>query len=64
MTETTLVDSHIPLDILTDDPTWADWSTLALSRAFDTGTVAINPIIYSEVSVGFEPSRSWIAFFP
>lgn len=53
-TEITLVDSNVLLDIFTDDDTWAEWSTTNLSRAFDTGKVVINPIIYSEVSVGFK----------
>lgn len=49
----TLVDSNVLLDIVTDDPYWGDWSADALSRAHDTGTVVINPIVYAEVSVRF-----------
>ena len=47
----TLVDSNVILDVLTDDPKWADWSSEALSVATDESTLAINPIIYAEVSV-------------
>lgn len=50
----TLVDSNVLLDVLTDDPTWAPWSSEALERAFDQGPVMINPIVYAEVSVGFD----------
>lgn len=49
----TLVDSNVILDILTDDPTWAEWSIDALARAAESGPVYINPIIYAEVSVRF-----------
>jgi hypothetical protein len=49
-----LVDSNVILDILTEDPRWGHWSEDALSRAADEGIVAINPIIYAEVSVRFE----------
>lgn len=50
----TLVDSDVLLDILTADPTWETWSSAALAQAFDAGRVVINPIVYAEVSVGFE----------
>ncbi|HKR65814.1 MAG TPA: type II toxin-antitoxin system VapC family toxin [Thermoanaerobaculia bacterium] len=49
----TLVDSNVILDVVTDDPLWLDWSSDALARAADEATLAINPIIYAEVSVGF-----------
>lgn len=50
----TLVDSNVLLDILTDDPQWAAWSAEHLAAAFDAGPVVINPLIYAELSVGFE----------
>jgi predicted nucleic acid-binding protein len=50
----TLVDSSVLLDVLTDDPTWADWAEGALAAARDAGELAINPIIYAEVSAGFD----------
>jgi predicted nucleic acid-binding protein len=49
-----LVDSSVILDIVTDDPTWADWSADALAQAKDTGPLVINPIVYAEVSAGFD----------
>ncbi|WP_010147490.1 type II toxin-antitoxin system VapC family toxin [Serinicoccus profundi] len=54
MTDSTLVDSNVLLDIATDDPHWAAWSGEALSAALDRGLVVINPIVYAEVSVGFD----------
>lgn len=50
----TLVDSNVILDILTDDPVWAGWSGQALARVLDQGEVVVNPLVYAEVSVGFE----------
>lgn len=49
----TLVDSNVLLDVITDDPTWSDWSTSALAEAADSGALVVNPIVYAEVSVGF-----------
>ena len=49
----TLVDSNVLLDLLTDDETWGLQSTAALARAANEGRLAINPIIYAEVSVRF-----------
>jgi hypothetical protein len=48
-----LVDSNVLLDVLTDDPRWAPWSADALAEHADQNVLAINPIIYAEVSVGF-----------
>jgi predicted nucleic acid-binding protein len=50
----TLVDSNVLLDVLTDDPAWAGWSGEALVRAFDEGPVVVNPVVYAEVSIGFD----------
>ncbi len=50
----TLVDSNVLLDVLTDDPQWSEWSAAALAAALDVGRVVINPVIYAEVSVGFD----------
>jgi predicted nucleic acid-binding protein len=49
-----LVDSNVILDVMTEDPTWFEWSAAALARAADDSRLAINPIIYAEVSVRFE----------
>lgn len=49
----TLVDSNVLLDLVTDDPKWAEWSAAALSRAADESALAINPLIFAEVSIRF-----------
>jgi len=53
-TPITLVDSCVLLDIFTADPKWGQWSESALADARDRGALAINPIIYAEVSAGFD----------
>ncbi len=41
------------LDVFEDDPEWSDWSQDRLDSASTTDTLAINPVIYSELSIGF-----------
>jgi len=48
-----LVDTNVLLDIATNDPVWADWSVIQLDMAAATGPVIINPVIYSEFSIGY-----------
>lgn len=50
----TLVDSDVLLDVFTDDERWGHWSRQHLASAFDAGSVAINPLIFAELSIGFE----------
>ncbi|MBD1400897.1 type II toxin-antitoxin system VapC family toxin [Pelovirga terrestris] len=49
-----LVDSNVLLDILTEDPIWFNWSAEKLAAMAESFVLMINPIIYSEVSVGFK----------
>ncbi|MDO9079180.1 MAG: type II toxin-antitoxin system VapC family toxin [Desulfuromonadales bacterium] len=49
-----LVDSNVLLDILEEDVNWYEWSSTQLQKAADRSALVINPIIYAEVSVGFE----------
>lgn len=50
----TLVDSSVILDVVTEDARWIEWSAAALARARDAGDLVINPIVYAEISTGFE----------
>jgi predicted nucleic acid-binding protein len=52
-----LVDSNVLLDVFTRDPQWYSWSLKALSDASSTYRLVINPIIYSEVSIGFNSAQ-------
>lgn len=49
-----LVDSNVILDVVTEDPQWYEWSSSMLAHCAESGMLVINPIIYAEVSVGFE----------
>src|SRR3972149_6250064 len=49
-----LVDSNVILDIVTEDKKWFLLSSQALAKYAETHTLVINPIIYAEVSIGFD----------
>ena len=49
-----LVDSSVLLDVFENDPVWADWSEAALATHSDGLTLFVNPVIYAEVSIGFQ----------
>ena len=48
-----LVDTNVLLDVLQDDPRWADWSQQQLESARLGDRLAINAVIYSELSIAF-----------
>jgi hypothetical protein len=48
-----LVDTNVLLDVLQDDVQWASWSQSQLESASVVQNLAINPIIYSELSISF-----------
>ena len=48
-----LVDTNVLIDILFDDPTWAGRSLAMLDAVSLEGPLAINDIVYSELSVRF-----------
>ncbi len=54
MSTPVLVDSSVLLDVLTEDPTWYEWSAATLAACAERSMLAINPVIYAEVSAGFE----------
>ncbi|TWD81059.1 hypothetical protein FB561_2162 [Kribbella amoyensis] len=59
-----MVDSCVLLDVLTDDSTWAPWATQAISAADEAGPLIINPLIYAEVSAGYEAIEEVDAALP
>jgi predicted nucleic acid-binding protein len=59
-----LVDSNIILDILTEDPNWFEWSAQTLTEYANRGTLVINPIIYAEISIGFNQVEELEAALP
>jgi len=48
-----LVDTNVLLDVFEDDPKWASWSQGQLESASLTDRLAINAIIYAELSMAF-----------
>ena len=48
-----LVDTNVLLDVLEDDPDWVDWSLHQLRAQSQIHSLAINPIIYAELSLAF-----------
>ena len=54
----TLVDSNVLIDVLSEDPRWFEWSAAALAKAVERAALCINPIIYAEVAVGYPSSAA------
>lgn len=50
----TLVDSNMLIDVLPDDPRWADWSIAQMEGCGAQGPLVINPLILAELSPRFE----------
>ena len=48
-----LVDTNVLVDVLANDPAWADWSIGQLRAQSKVHRLAINPLIYSELSLTF-----------
>ena len=49
-----LVDTNVLVDVLEDDPDWADWSVRQLRAQSQVHELLINPVIYAELSLTFE----------
>lgn len=49
----TLVDTNVLLDLVTDDPEWADWSLARLEEAALAGPIVINDVVYAETSIRY-----------
>lgn len=48
-----LVDTNVLVDVLANDPEWADWSIGQLRAQSKIHRLVINPVIYSELSLTF-----------
>ena len=49
-----LVDTNVLLDVLENDPAWAEWSLRQLRAQSQAHDLAINPVIYAELSLAFD----------
>jgi predicted nucleic acid-binding protein len=48
-----LVDTNVLVDVLQDDPAWAEWSIGQLRAQSIVHALAINAIVYAELSLSF-----------
>ena len=48
-----LVDTNVLVDVLQDDPQWANWSISQLRAQASIHQLVINPTIYAEMSLSF-----------
>lgn len=48
-----VVDTNVLLDVLQDDPQWAEWSIAQLRAQARVHILVINPVIYAEISLSF-----------
>ncbi len=56
------VDTNVLLDVVTDDPSFADWSIAQLETAALQGPLLINDCVYAELSVGYREKERLDAF--
>jgi predicted nucleic acid-binding protein len=48
-----LVDTNVLLDVIEDDPVWAEWSLAQLESASLRDALCINAVVYAEASIAF-----------
>ena len=53
-----LVDTNVLVDVLEDDPQWSEWSVGQLRAQSKIHRLAINPIIYAELSLTFSTAEA------
>lgn len=50
-------DTNVLIDVVENDPDWADWSQRQLEAAAALDELAINAVVYTELSVGYRRIR-------
>lgn len=58
-----LIDTCVVTDLADPDSAWFEWSAATLEQLDPTHTMAINPMIYAECSIGFERIEEVEALF-
>lgn len=48
-----LVDTNVLIDVLEDDPDWVEWSLAQLRAQSQVHELAINAVVYAELSLAF-----------
>jgi len=59
-----MVDSCVFLDVFSKDSRWFEWSSNALADAADAGSIVLNSVIYSEISIRFNRIEDLEALLP
>jgi predicted nucleic acid-binding protein len=49
-----LVDTNVLVDLLTDDPVWAEWSTDAFCSCMDHARLVVDTTVYAELAVRYD----------
>jgi predicted nucleic acid-binding protein len=49
-----IVDTNVLVDVLEDDPDWAEWSAGRMRQLSKIRQLVINPVIYAELSLAFD----------
>jgi predicted nucleic acid-binding protein len=49
-----LVDTNVLVDLVSDDPLWAEWSERQLTLAAARDELAINDVVYAELAVRYD----------
>jgi predicted nucleic acid-binding protein len=60
----TLVDSNVLIDLFDDASEWRGWSEAMIAKCRNRGPLVINPIIFAEVSMGFDSLEAVDAHLP
>lgn len=50
----TLIDTNVLFDFLSRDAEWSDWAAWRIEEAANQGPVAVNAIVYAELSVRYD----------
>lgn len=53
-----LVDTNVLVDMLENDPDWAEWSIGQMRAQSQVRKLVINPVIYAELSLTFSTAES------
>ena len=48
-----MVDTNVLFDLVTGDSIWADWAARQLRTLSARETLVVNPVVYAELSVGY-----------
>ncbi len=48
-----MVDTNVLVDVLQNDPEWADWSTAQMRAQAAVHQLVISPVVYAEMSLSF-----------